>query len=257
MRPRGYSTSVDDECPVQVKISKPNAYMSQTSNLSMQFQAEDELPVVIKWHGAQAKRVTIAGSWDGWKKSIPLVKSNEDFSTIIDLPEGRHELKFKVDDSWVCDETLSKTDNDRGTQNNVIIVDKADFHVFDALDRDAQSAEATEALKAKEKPRDRHTSDTESATKNPRDIPFTQDVPARADFERAHNPPVLPPHLLQVILNKDTPVQCDPNVLPEPNHVMLNHLYALSIKDGVMVLSATHRYKKKYVTTLLYKPITS
>ncbi|KAL7986743.1 hypothetical protein Chor_013026 [Crotalus horridus] len=44
-------------------------------------------------------------------------------------------------------------------------------------------------------------------------------------------------------------------LLPEPNHVMLNHLYALSIKDGVMVLSATHRYKKKYVTTLLYKPI--
>nr|XP_015221331.1 PREDICTED: 5'-AMP-activated protein kinase subunit beta-1 [Lepisosteus oculatus] len=33
------------------------------------------------------------------------------------------------------------------------------------------------------------------------------------------------------------------------------HLYALSIKDGVMVLSATHRYKKKFVTTLLYKPI--
>ena len=36
---------------------------------------------------------------------------------------------------------------------------------------------------------------------------------------------------------------------------MLNHLYALSIRDGVMVLSATHRYRKKYVTTLLYKPI--
>jgi 5'-AMP-activated protein kinase regulatory beta subunit len=103
---------------------------------------------------------------------------------------------------------------------------------------------------------------------------FTQDLPDRRDFERAQNPPVLPPHLLQVsplpanlftphlsllhlqvILNKDTPVQCDPNVLPEPNHVMLNHLYALSIKDGVMVLSATHRYRKKYVTTLLYKPI--
>lgn len=62
-------------------------------------------------------------------------------------------------------------------------------------------------------------------------------------------------YFLQVILNKDTPMQCDPNVLPEPNHVMLNHLYALSIKDGVMVLSATHRYRKKYVTTLLYKPI--
>ncbi|ELV11679.1 5'-AMP-activated protein kinase subunit beta-2 [Tupaia chinensis] len=51
------------------------------------------------------------------------------------------------------------------------------------------------------------------------------------------------------------PSECDPALLPEPNHVMLNHLYALSIKDSVMVLSATHRYKKKYVTTLLYKPI--
>lgn len=29
----------------------------------------------------------------------------------------------------------------------------------------------------------------------------------------------------------------------------------LSLQDGVMVLSATHRYKKKYVTSLLYKPI--
>lgn len=29
----------------------------------------------------------------------------------------------------------------------------------------------------------------------------------------------------------------------------------LSVQDGVMVLSATHRYKKKYVTSLLYKPI--
>lgn len=26
------------------------------------------------------------------------------------------------------------------------------------------------------------------------------------------------------------PIQCDPALLPEPNHVMLNHLYALSIK---------------------------
>ena len=36
---------------------------------------------------------------------------------------------------------------------------------------------------------------------------------------------------------------------------MLNHLYALSIKDGVMVMSSTQRYRKKYVTTLLYKPM--
>ena len=87
-------------------------------------------------------------------------------------------------------------------------------------------------------------------------------------------------------------MQEDPTLLLEPNHVILNHLYALSIKvrqtffdmvqskpcssvldcdsifvthtlytllflmqDNVLVLAATHRYKQKYVTTLMYKPI--
>lgn len=66
-------------------------------------------------------------------------------------------------------------------------------------------------------------------------------------------PPILPPHLLQVILNN--PDKANTTILPQPNHVMLNHLYALSIKDGIMVLSSTQRFRKKYVTTLLYKPI--
>jgi hypothetical protein len=35
---------------------------------------------------------------------------------------------------------------------------------------------------------------------------------------------------LQVILNKDTPLACEPTLLPAPNHVMVNHMYALSIK---------------------------
>ncbi|VDO09817.1 unnamed protein product [Rodentolepis nana] len=59
----------------------------------------------------------------------------------------------------------------------------------------------------------------------------------------------------KVILNRDTNAQCDPNLLPQPNHVMLNHMYALSIKDGVIVLSAISRYRQKFVSTVLYKPI--
>ena len=100
---------------------------------------------------------------------------------------------------------------------------------------------------------------------------FGQEIPAMSSFESKPGPPILPPHLLQVgycaygphfifhheqvILNKDTPLSCEPTLLPEPNHVMINHLYALSIKDGVMVISSTQRFRKKYVTTLLYKPI--
>ena len=84
---------------------------------------------------------------------------------------------------------------------------------------------------------------------------YIQEIPNKKPYESSAGPPVLPPHLMQVILNRDIPVTYEPTLLPEPNHVMLNHLYALSIKDGVMVLSATHRYRKKYVTTLMYKPI--
>ncbi len=58
-------------------------------------------------------------------------------------------------------------------------------------------------------------------------------------LSRSGGPPILPPHLLQVILNKDTPLSCEPTLLPMPNHVLLNHMYALSIKDRVMVMSAT------------------
>lgn len=188
------------------------------------------------------------GSWDGWKRKIPLVKSQEDFSTIMNLPEGKHEFKFYVDGQWICDNNLPKTDNPLGSENNVVIIDRADFEVFDALDRDLAAANMAKS-----------TGDimTQSDPKSPEDTQksFGQTVPDRHEFDKASHPPVLPPHLLQVILNKDTPVSCDPNVLPEPNHVMLNHLYALSIKDGIMVLSGTHRYRKKYVTTLMYKPI--
>ena len=51
------------------------------------------------------------------------------------------------------------------------------------------------------------------------------------------------------------PEDSDPSVLPVPDHVMLNHLYALSIRDGVMVLASTSRYKQKYVTSVLYTPV--
>ncbi len=44
-------------------------------------------------------------------------------------------------------------------------------------------------------------------------------------------------------------------LLPEPSHVSLHHLYAQSIRDNMLVLSSTSRYRKKCVTTILYKPL--
>jgi 5'-AMP-activated protein kinase regulatory beta subunit len=191
------------------------------------------LPTVFKWEGG-GKDVYIAGSFNNWKAKIPLAKSHGDFYTILDLPEGEHHYKFFVDGHWVNSPNDALTESDIGAQNNTMKVKRSDFDAFEALAIDGRAA-------AK---KDKAASD------------YGQDIPPRATTDGKHSgPPFLPPQLLQVILNKDTPAHIEPSLLPEPNHVMLNHLYALSIKDGVMVLSATHRFRKKYVTTLMYKPI--
>lgn len=194
------------------------------------------LPTVFKWDGG-GKQVYISGTFNNWK-TIPMSKSHGDFVTILDLPEGEHQFKFQVDGQWVHDPGMSTIDNGLGSKNNVIKVKKTDFEVFDALAIDSVASPTPQLLVSGSPPGD-----------------YCQEVPERKPNEKVPGPPILPPHLLQVILNKDVPVSCEPTLLPEPNHVMLNHLYALSIKDGVMVLSATHRYRKKCVTTLLYKPI--
>ncbi|XP_026751954.2 5'-AMP-activated protein kinase subunit beta-1 [Galleria mellonella] len=187
------------------------------------------LPTVFKWEGG-GKQVYISGTFTDWK-TIPMVKSHGDFVTIIDLPEGEHQYKYFVDGEWRHDPTVKLIDNGMGSKNNLVTVKMSDFEVFQALAKDSEGIHSS--------------AQTE----------YSQEIPQSKPWDKVSGPPILPPHLLQVILNKDTPLSCEPTLLPEPNHVMLNHLYALSIKDGVMVLSATHRYRKKYVTTLLYKPI--
>lgn len=193
-------------------------------------------PTVIRWAGG-GKEVYITGSFNNWSTKIPLNKSHNDFVAVLDLPEGEHQYKFFVDGQWLHDPSEPVVTSQMGTINNLIHVKKSDFEVFDALQVDSLEC-----------------SDTSDLSSSPPG-PYGQNMYMFKPEERFKAPPILPPHLLQVILNKDTNISCDPALLPEPNHVMLNHLYALSIKDGVMVLSATHRYKKKYVTSLLYKPI--
>eukprot|EP00095_Tigriopus_kingsejongensis_P004761 maker-scaffold510_size151595-snap-gene-0.36 protein:Tk04761 transcript:maker-scaffold510_size151595-snap-gene-0.36-mRNA-1 annotation:"5 -amp-activated protein kinase subunit beta-1" len=195
------------------------------------------LPTIFKFHG-QAKEVFLCGTFNNWKR-LPMSRSTKNFVAIVDLQEGNHEYKFWADGQWANDPAVETVQHEEGEINNVIRVQKGDFNAYDALDMDSKSVDQMSKKKK------RYQASEE----------FGQEAPTQQLFEHRSGPPILPPHLLQVILNKDTPLSCEPTLLPEPNHVMLNHLYALSIKDGVMVLSSTQRFKKKYVTTLLYKPM--
>jgi hypothetical protein len=294
-----HSTKLSVPQPLKPSSSKP---------------AENKIPTVFKWKGG-GKSVKISGSFNNWGTKIPMVKSTNNFYTIIDLPEGEHKYKFIVDGSWKIDNS-QPTAEFRGNDVNVITVTPSDFFVLAALDEDIAASANSSSLKqhATEQHRRRATSTSAAAAGDIRaarnravaalatggqtqnsptgfyPIPgssssggglantgqitppgaYSQDVPPVSSYFTQHGnspsvgsgssnrepsvPPMLPPQLLQAGLNKVTDPHSDPNLLPLPNHVMVNHLFALSIKDGVIVLSCITRYRKKYVTTLIYKP---
>lgn len=46
----------------------------------------------------------------------------------------------------------------------------------------------------------------------------------------------------------------DASVLPVPSHVVLHHLSTSAIRNGVLAVGNTTRYRTKYLTTIYYKP---
>ena len=115
--------------------------------------------------------------------------------------------------------------------------------VFEALACDSF------AVKAKERQLYSGSQDVWAQEKPPDSVMLMQSKANRG-------PPILPPHLLEVLLNKDVGETNDPVFLPEPSsHVSLHHLYAQSIRDDMLVLSTTTRFRKKCVTLILYKPL--
>lgn len=68
---------------------------------------------------------------------------------------------------------------------------------------------------------------------------------AATAIEKLPSPPSLPGFLGKPILNAATPMKDDNSVLTMPNHTVLNHLATSSIKNNVLAVSVTTRYRKK------------
>ncbi|EJC98143.1 uncharacterized protein FOMMEDRAFT_24144 [Fomitiporia mediterranea MF3/22] len=71
-------------------------------------------------------------------------------------------------------------------------------------------------------------------------------TPAREPYTKLDD---APPGVLAGTGNAD-----DGSVLPVPSHVVLHHLGTSAIRNGVLAVADTVRYKKKYITTIYYKP---
>ncbi|KAG1080622.1 hypothetical protein G6F42_023274 [Rhizopus arrhizus] len=189
-----------------------------------------------------------------------------DFSAVLDLPPGTHRLKFIVDDEWKCSNDMeTATDPDGNLVNYLQVLDEDDEENNDEFgDNDLSTVSSSGSLSTAENKKYSNVIPPEllqlasvMSNNDQKDDPeLQQQRKTLLEWEKKQpQPPGLPPHLEKVLLNSHTVSEEDNSVLLEPNHVTLNHLYACSIKDNVMALATTSRYRKKYVTTMYYRPV--
>lgn len=238
---------------------------------------DDTVPTVFRWeHGG--RQVYITGTFNGWSRQIPMHRSGNDFTYIHNLRRGKHAFKFIVDDEWRFAPDQPTVADIDGRINNFI--DVTDFKPYTG-DKDFEREKAAAeygCYYSAANPSQENLGSTHriSSTNNANaDDPSTVNknneevVPDRPDpdgevfshhlpdlDEYTKEPPPLPPHLRHIILNKPPQLQ-DTAALPVPQHVALNHLYCTAIRDNMMVLGITQRFKTKFVTTVYYSPCSS
>ncbi|KAF9884358.1 hypothetical protein FE257_001871 [Aspergillus nanangensis] len=240
------------------------------------------VPTTIEWT-APAEKVYVTGTFVNWEKKYRLHRSEHNpnvMSTVLNLRPGTHHLKFIVDGEMRAADSLpTAVDFTNHLVNYVeISADDADHHRRDS-DRTSQGAippgvrppqvlpdpvsEPTgTSVEEKEELEEipagdfrgiipQFLVDLDQEDENQESPSYQQAVGVIGD---APTPPSLPLFLGKSILNGTTPMKDDSSVLNYPNHTVLNHLATSSIKNGVLATSVTTRYKRKYVTTILYKP---
>jgi len=229
---------------------------SEESEVNKCDRSNIKVTVVLRYTKAKigTKRVFLAGSMTQWKTiEMGHCTGESTFDLVLECLPGKYYYKFYVNNEWVVDESLPMTSYFRRSSGsfgpktvmaNVIIVKAEDNEVFEALACDSFSIKSDSKFPEKGWGQNKPN--------------FESQIASTGSSHASAGPPILPPHLLSIILNKDIPEthKSDKTLLPEPSsHVMLNHLYAQSIRDQMLVMATTARYKKKCVTIVYYKPI--
>ncbi|WWC87329.1 uncharacterized protein L201_002218 [Kwoniella dendrophila CBS 6074] len=286
----GLSPPPPTKAPTPIPRDTPTTQQPQTQQQipsDQPIQPTDDGMVNVPIHWTQGgKTVYVTGNFaDNWKGRIKLHRSTHDFNTILRLPPGQYRLKFIVDDSWRCSKMISTAADDDGTLVNWIEVEAP---------KTEEEMRAEWAMDSKPAVKDEIDDETEWSTTIPpaltlyqyieelpnsftpeeyslflKSVPYLPNVPA---------PPTLPRILDKVIVNNDTkrlwdshdpsmaqqtgysgaPAALDDNsILAVPNHVVLNHLTASAIRNGTLGVGTTTRYRKKYITTMFFKPTLS
>ncbi|KAJ5107666.1 Immunoglobulin E-set [Penicillium angulare] len=233
------------------------------------------VPTTIEWNGP-GEKVYVTGTFVNWEKKFKLHRSETDpgvMTATLNLRPGTHHLKFLIDGEMRASDNLPTAVDFTNHLVNYI-----EISADDARDRSDVSAGAGPPQAPQDNAKDRPSEETEDEP--PKKEEAAEEVPPGdfgsaipqflADLDKEEDspaylqaanvigdtpqPPSLPLFLGKSILNSTTPTKDDSSVLNYPNHTVLNHLATSSIKNGVLATSVTTRYKRKYVTSILYKP---
>ncbi|RAK79729.1 putative Snf1 kinase complex beta-subunit Gal83 [Aspergillus fijiensis CBS 313.89] len=240
------------------------------------------VPTTIEWTGPGDK-VYVTGTFVNWEKKFRLHRSENNpgvMSARLNLRPGTHHLKFIVDNEMRASDTLPTAVDFTNHLVNYIEISADDIN---RGRRESDKGSVPPGIRPPQVLPDPATPDQEGGStvddqsdkeEPEEEIPlgdfrgiipqFLLDLDKEEEapeYQQAVNivgdaptPPSLPLFLGKSILNGTTPMKDDSSVLNYPNHTVLNHLATSSIKNGVLATSVTTRYKRKYVTTILYKP---
>lgn len=81
--------------------------------------------IEFKLSAPGARRVTIAGDFNGWKADALSAKKDKKgtWRATVTVPAGTYEYKFMVDGSWLVDPSCSnRRVNAFGSENSVLVV---------------------------------------------------------------------------------------------------------------------------------------
>ncbi|KAJ5933507.1 Immunoglobulin E-set [Penicillium verhagenii] len=232
------------------------------------------VPTVIEWNGP-GEKVYVTGTFVNWEKKFKLHRSETNagvMTATLNLRPGTHHLKFLIDGEMRASDNLPTAVDFTNHLVNYIEISADDANDNSSVSsgvRPSQTPQDNSKDPQSEDAQDDPPKNGEAEEVPPGDfgsaIPqFLADLDKDEDspaYLQAANvigdtptPPSLPLFLGKSILNTLTPTKDDSSVLNYPNHTVLNHLATSSIKNGVLATSVTTRYKRKYVTSILYKP---
>ncbi|HEY0865917.1 MAG TPA: alpha-amylase family glycosyl hydrolase, partial [Fimbriimonas sp.] len=88
----------------------------------------EQAPHTFTFSAPQARRVFLAGSFNGWRADhTPMEREGDTWKATLRLPYGKHLYKFVVDGAWTPDPAAKSETDGGGNVNSILIVMPPDY----------------------------------------------------------------------------------------------------------------------------------